>query len=224
VIAEGPPTSSATYITRACTGAARSGEVEQGHQPDDGIGGASLEGGTGCAGSTTGSLRSTARRSPIAGGTRLQARIPIDRAARRRWLAPRVVSRLLSRSLLLAYCGKVVRPRRTTWSRGDQAVQARRRRPAPGLQHHSTRIAVVTYGQASDLIWWSSSAASRTCAARERRRLYRPSPDINVMRRMVEDAVSDHPTGWSSLPDANALDRRSAPPRPRASRSHQLGQ
>ena len=63
---------------------------------------------------------------------------------------------LVTLALLLAGCGKAVSVREDDLVvRGDQAVQAR---PSPdqlsrGLRITSTRIAVVTHGQASDPIW-----------------------------------------------------------------------
>jgi simple sugar transport system substrate-binding protein len=114
--------------------------------------------------------------------------------------------------LLLAGCGKAVSVREDDLVvRGDQAVQAR---PSPdqlsrGLRITSTRIAVVTHGQASDPIWAVVKRGIEDARRRENVGVSYRAPDtfdINRMRRMVEAAVADHPDGLVvSLPDATVL-------------------
>jgi simple sugar transport system substrate-binding protein len=94
---------------------------------------------------------------------------------------------------------------------GDQAVRAR---PTPdqqsrGLRITSTRIAVVTHGQASDPIWAVVKRGLEDAARLDNVAVSYRAPDtydINRMRQMVEDAIADRPDGLVvSLPDANAL-------------------
>ncbi len=112
----------------------------------------------------------------------------------------------------LAGCGKVVSVRENdVVVRGDQAVQAR---PSPdqlsrGLRITSTRIAVVTHGQASDPIWAVVKRGVEDARRRENVAVSYQAPDtfdIKRMRQMVEEAVNLHPDGLVvSLPDATVL-------------------
>jgi simple sugar transport system substrate-binding protein len=113
--------------------------------------------------------------------------------------------------LLLAGCGKAVSVRENDLVvRGDQ-VEAR---PSPdqlsrGLRITSTRIAVVTHGQASDPIWAVVKRGVEDARRKENVAVSYSAPDtfdINRMREMLEDAVSLHPDGIVvSLPDARVL-------------------
>jgi simple sugar transport system substrate-binding protein len=118
---------------------------------------------------------------------------------------------LLTLLLLLAGCGKEVTVRENDLVvRGDQ-VEAR---PSPdqlsrGLRITSTRIAVVTHGQASDPIWAVVKRGIEDARRKENVGVSYEAPDtfdINRMREMLEDAVSLHPDGIVvSLPDAKVL-------------------
>jgi simple sugar transport system substrate-binding protein len=118
---------------------------------------------------------------------------------------------LIALALLLAGCGKEVNVREGDLVvRGDQ-VQAR---PSPdqlsrGLRITSTRIAVVTHGQASDPIWAVVKRGIEDARRKENVGVSYRAPDtfdIEVMRRMVEAAVNDHPDGLVvSLPDVKVL-------------------
>jgi simple sugar transport system substrate-binding protein len=109
-------------------------------------------------------------------------------------------------------CGKTTSVREPDLVvRGDQAVPAR---PSPdqqsrGLRITSTRIAVITHGQASDPIWAVIKRGAEDAGRRQNVAVSYRAPDtfdIDRMRRMVEAAVSDHPDGLVvSLPDASAL-------------------
>ncbi len=113
--------------------------------------------------------------------------------------------------LLLAGCGKAVSVREDDLVvRGDQ-VEAR---PSPdqlsrGLRITSTRIAVVTHGQASDPIWAVVKRGIEDARRKENVGVSYSAPDtydIKRMREMLEDAVSLHPDGIVvSLPDATVL-------------------
>jgi simple sugar transport system substrate-binding protein len=115
--------------------------------------------------------------------------------------------------LALAGCGRTTSVREPDLVvRGDQAVAAR---PSPdqqsrGLRITSTRIAVVTHGQASDPIWAVVKRGMEEAGRRNNVAVSYRAPDtydINRMRRMVEEAVGDHPDGLVvSLPDATALE------------------
>jgi len=118
---------------------------------------------------------------------------------------------LIALALLLAGCGKEVNVREGDLVvRGDQ-VEAR---PSPdqlsrGLRITSTRIAVVTHGQASDPIWAVVKRGIEDARRKENVGVSYRAPDtydIEVMRRMVEAAVNDHPDGLVvSLPDVKVL-------------------
>ena len=114
--------------------------------------------------------------------------------------------------LVLAGCGRTTAVREPDLVvRGGDAVSARPSpdRQARGLRIASIRIAVITHGQASDPFWavvkrGLDDAGLQTGVAVS----YRAPDtyDINRMRRMVEEAVADHPDGLVvSLPDAEAL-------------------
>ena len=113
--------------------------------------------------------------------------------------------------LLLAGCGKEVTAREPDLVVRGDAVQAR---PSPdqlsrGLRITSTRIAVVTHGQASDPIWAVVKRGIEDARRKENVGVSYRAPDtfdIQVMKRMVEAAISDHPDGLIvSLPDAKVL-------------------
>jgi simple sugar transport system substrate-binding protein len=118
---------------------------------------------------------------------------------------------LLTLLLLLAGCGKEVTVRENDLVvRGDQ-VEAR---PSPdqlsrGLRITSTRIAVVTHGQASDPIWAVVKRGIEDARRKENVGVSYRAPDtfdIQVMKRMVEAAIADHPDGLIvSLPDVKVL-------------------
>jgi simple sugar transport system substrate-binding protein len=113
--------------------------------------------------------------------------------------------------LLLAGCGKEVTVRENDLVvHGDQ-VQAR---PSPdqlsrGLRITATRIAVVTHGQASDPIWAVVKRGIEDARRKENVGVSYRAPDtfdIGVMKRLLQDAINDHPDGLVvSLPDATAL-------------------
>src|SRR4051794_34308318 len=117
----------------------------------------------------------------------------------------------LSLLLLLAGCGKEVSVRENDLVvRGDQ-VEAR---PSPdqlsrGLRITSTRIAVVTHGQASDPIWAVVKRGIEDARRRENVGVSYQAPDtfdIARMREMLDDAINLHPDGIVvSLPDATVL-------------------
>jgi simple sugar transport system substrate-binding protein len=117
----------------------------------------------------------------------------------------------LSFLLLLAGCGKEVSVHENDLVvRGDQ-VEAR---PSPdrasrGLRITSTRIAVVTHGQASDPIWAVVKRGIEDARRKENVGVSYSAPDtydIKRMRRMLDDAVSLHPDGIVvSLPDVTEL-------------------
>ena len=113
--------------------------------------------------------------------------------------------------LLLAGCGKAVSVRENDLVVRGNGVEAR---PSPdqlsrGLRITSTRIAVVTHGQASDPIWAVVKRGIEDARRRENVGVSYEAPDtydINRMRKMLEDAVSLHPDGIVvSLPDATVL-------------------
>jgi len=113
--------------------------------------------------------------------------------------------------LLLAGCGKEVTAREPDLVVRGDAVEAR---PSPdqlsrGLRITSTRIAVVTHGQASDPIWAVVKRGIEDARRKENVGVSYRAPDtfdIQVMKRMVEAAISDHPDGLIvSLPDAKVL-------------------
>jgi simple sugar transport system substrate-binding protein len=120
---------------------------------------------------------------------------------------------LLLALLVLAGCGRapVTVHERDIVVHGDQAVRAR---PSPdqqsrGLRITSTRIAVVTHGQASDPIWAVVKRGLEDAARLNNVAVSYRAPDtydINRMRRMVEEATALRPDGLVvSLPDAAAL-------------------
>jgi simple sugar transport system substrate-binding protein len=114
--------------------------------------------------------------------------------------------------LALAGCGRTTSVREPDLVvRGDQAVTAR---PSPdqqsrGLRISSTRIAVITHGQASDPIWAVVKRGIKDAERESSVAVSYRAPDtydIDRMRRMIEEAVGDHPDGLVvSLPDAEAL-------------------
>jgi simple sugar transport system substrate-binding protein len=113
--------------------------------------------------------------------------------------------------LLLAGCGKAVSVRENDLVVRGNGVEAR---PSPdqlsrGLRITSTRIAVVTHGQASDPIWAVVKRGIEDARRRENVGVSYEAPDtydIDRMRKMLEDAVSLHPDGIVvSLPDATVL-------------------
>ncbi len=118
---------------------------------------------------------------------------------------------LLALLALLAGCGKTVEVREPDLVVRGDAMAAR---PSPdararGLQIHSTRIVVVTHGQASDPFWATvkrggDDAARQTGVAVS----YRApdTDDLQAMKRLVEGAIADRPDGLVvSLPDAKVL-------------------
>ncbi len=122
---------------------------------------------------------------------------------------------LLLSLLVLAGCGKV-----TSVHEGDVIVhgdQGATTRPAPdqqsrGLRITSTRIAVITHGQASDPIWAVVRRGMEDAGRRNNVAVSYRAPDtydVGRMRQLVEDAIADRPDGLVlSLPDVAAL----APP------------
>jgi simple sugar transport system substrate-binding protein len=114
--------------------------------------------------------------------------------------------------LALAGCGRATSVREPDLVvRGDQAVMAR---PSPdqqsrGLRISSTRIAVITHGQASDPIWAIVKRGIKDAERQSSVAVSYRAPDtydIERMRRMIEEAVGDHPDGLVvSLPDAAVL-------------------
>jgi simple sugar transport system substrate-binding protein len=118
----------------------------------------------------------------------------------------------LAALLVLAGCGRTTTAREPDLVvRGDQAVSAR---PSPdqasrGLRITSTRIAVITHGQASDPIWAVVKRGIEDAGRRQNVAVSYRAPDtfnLERMRSMVEDAIADRPDGLVlSLPDASAL-------------------
>ena len=114
--------------------------------------------------------------------------------------------------LVLAGCGRTTSVREADLVvRGDQAVSAR---PSPdlpsrGLRITSTRIAVITHGQASDPIWAVVKRGIEDAGRSQNVAVSYRAPDtydIQRMRELVEDAIADRPDGLVlSLPDASAL-------------------
>ncbi len=114
--------------------------------------------------------------------------------------------------LVLAGCGRSTEVREPDLVvRGNDAIAAR---PTPdtqarGLRISTTRIVMVTHGQASDPFWavvkrGADDAGRQTGVAVSYR-----APDtfsIDRMKRFVDEAVADRPDGLVvSLPDAAAL-------------------
>jgi simple sugar transport system substrate-binding protein len=114
--------------------------------------------------------------------------------------------------LALAGCGRTTTVREPdVVVHGDQAVSAR---PSPegqsrGLRISSTRIAVITHGQASDPFWAIVKRGIEDAGRQTNVAVSYRAPDtydINRMRRMIEEATADHPDGLVvSVPDAPAL-------------------
>jgi simple sugar transport system substrate-binding protein len=119
---------------------------------------------------------------------------------------------LILAALLVAGCGKTTSVRESDLVvRGDEAVAAR---PSPdqesrGLRITSTRIVVVTHGQASDPIWAVVKRGIEDAGRSQNVAVSYRAPDtydIERMRRMVEQAIGDGPDGLVvSLPDASVL-------------------
>jgi simple sugar transport system substrate-binding protein len=114
--------------------------------------------------------------------------------------------------LALAGCGRTTSVREPDLVvRGDQAVPAR---PSPdqqsrGLRITSTRIAVITHGQASDPIWAVVKRGLEDAGRRQNVAVSYRAPDtydIERMREMLQQAIADRPDGLVvSLPDASVL-------------------
>ena len=113
--------------------------------------------------------------------------------------------------LAVAGCGKTVEVREPDLVvRGDEVAS----RPSPdararGLQIHSTRIVVVTHGQASDPFWATVQKGSEDAGRQTGVAVSYRAPDtddLQRMKRLVEGAIADQPDGLVvSLPDAKIL-------------------
>ncbi len=119
---------------------------------------------------------------------------------------------LLVLLLALTGCGRTTDVREADLVvHGDQAVAAQ---PSParegrGLQIRSTRIAVVTHGQASDPFWAIVKRGGEDAGRQTGVAVSYRAPDtssIPRMQRLIDEAVEDRPDGLVvSLPDARAL-------------------
>ena len=180
---------------------------------DDGVGGATVEGGTGLRGLIDrlavldGRLAVT---SPPGKGTRLEAHIPI--------IAGGEASRVKRLALLAAAARarglRQGRPR----SASPTCSSAARRRPTPATRPTSrraacgspnARIVFITHGQASDPFWTIVKRGLGDAQRQSGTAVSYRAPDrfsIERMRRYIEEAIVDQPDGMVvSLPDFDAL-------------------
>jgi len=122
---------------------------------------------------------------------------------------------LLLAVLLLTACGRATTGHEADLTiPGGNAQQQANARPTPdqesrGLRITSTRIAVVTHGQASDPIWAVVKRGLEDAGRRNNVAVSYQAPDtfdLARMKAMVEDAISRRPDGLIlSLPDARVL-------------------